>query len=64
MTRSYLSTTRPKRRVARRHRDPAITSHGFSCWRLMPTGEPAEPFETIEVLHGTNTMFAFVGSRI
>jgi hypothetical protein len=58
MTRHYLSDARKRRitqplRVVERPRDPAITSHGFTCFRLVD-GDP------IELSHSKNTMFAFV----
>jgi len=61
MTRSYLSSARKRRitqpvRVVRRPRDAAITSHGFTCFRLVD-GDP------VELTYSTNTMFAFVRAR-
>jgi len=48
--------TRKTRTASRRRRDPAITTFGFTCFRLVD-GDP------IEVMHSTNTMFAFVRAR-
>ncbi len=62
MTRNYLAAarrqrvTRPLRAIQQRPRDPAITSHGFTCYRLVD-GVP------IELMHSTNSMFAFVRAR-
>ena len=62
MTRNYLAAarrqrvTRPLRAVRRPPRDAAITTYGFTCFRLVD-GEP------IELMHSTNSMFAFVRAR-
>jgi hypothetical protein len=58
MTRNYLAAARKRRsvRVVARYRDPSITIHGFTCFRL----EEGHP---VEVMHSTNTMFAFVTAR-
>jgi hypothetical protein len=59
MTRNYLVAAARKRRPVRvvpRYRDASITVYGFTCFRLQD-GDP------VEVMHSTNTMFAFVRSR-
>jgi len=61
MTRNYLAAARKRRvnrpiRIVERPRDPAITPYGFTCFRLVD-GDP------IELMHSTNSMFAFVRQR-
>jgi hypothetical protein len=49
--------TRSKRTGSRRRpRDPAITAWGFTCFRIVDG-------DLIELMHSTNTMFAFVRAR-
>lgn len=61
MTRNYLAAARRQRvtrplRVVQRPRDAAVTTYGFTCFRLVD-GHP------IELMHSTNSMFAFVRAR-
>jgi hypothetical protein len=60
MTRSY-SSSRSRRitqplRIVKPPRDPAISTLGFTCFRLV-MGEP------LELKHSSNAMFVFVGAR-
>lgn len=59
MTRNYLAAARKrpaKKPVVPRPRHPAVTSYGFTCFRLVD-GDP------IELMHSTNSMFVFVAAR-
>lgn len=62
MTRS-LAPSRRRRitqpiAIVRRRRDPAIDALGFQCYRLVPTGDEADPYVALEVVRGPSRMFA------
>jgi hypothetical protein len=64
MTRS-LAPSRRRRitqpiAIVHRRRDPAIHALGFQCYRLVPTGDAAEPYVALEVVRGGSRMFALV----
>ena len=46
--------------IVHRRRDPAIDALGFQCYRLVPTGDEAEPYAALEVVRGPSRMFALV----
>lgn len=46
--------------IVHRRKDPAIDALGFQCYRLVPTGDEADPYVALEVARSSNRMFAFV----